>query len=151
MFGLDDPNILMFEREKETSYTWEEVLGKKYPGRVIESSYINLHQGEVILAASLYDMNEMVTIQPKPGSVYILSQSEPFNEEAEINYDKLLNWLELCGIPVYQVHASGHLCPHELKELVSQIEPKKVFIVHSDKPKLAAAYMKDLNIEMVPI
>jgi mRNA degradation ribonuclease J1/J2 len=126
-------------------------LKRQYPGRVTGSNYINLHQGEVILAASFYDMNEMVTIQPKPGSLYILSHGEPFNEEAEINYDKLLNWLELCGTPVYQVHASIHLCPHELKELVSQIEPKKIFIVHSDKPKPAAAYIKDLNIEMVAV
>jgi len=151
LFCLDDPNILMFQREKETSYAWEEVLKKQYPNRVTKSSYINLHQGEVILVASLYDMNEMVIIQPKPGSVYILSQSEPFNEEAEINYDKLLNWLEFCGIPFYQVHASGHLSPHELKEFVSQIKPKKLFIVHSEKPKLAAAYLKDLDIEVVPV
>jgi mRNA degradation ribonuclease J1/J2 len=67
----------------------------------------------------------------------------------EIDHNKLLNWLGSFGIPLYHIHASGHLNPHELRELVSEISPKKVFIMRSDRPKLTASYMRGLNTEMV--
>ena len=94
-------------------------------------------------------MNEMVEIQPEPGSVYILSQSEPFNEEMEIDYNKLLNWLEFCGLPLYQVHASGHIKPVQLKQAIAEINPKKLYPIHTERPKLLETYIKGLKIEVV--
>lgn len=149
LFDLQDPNILIFQREKRRLYEWEQVLVQSYRDRMVESDYVNLHQGEIILVASFFDMNEMVEVQPKPGSVYILSQSEPFNEEMEIDYDKLLNWLEICGLPLYQIHASGHINPEQLKSAISEINPKKVYVIHTERPKLLATYVKDLGIEVV--
>ena len=94
LFGLEDPNILIFQREQKTYYEWEKVLKQNYPDKIVDSYYVNAHQDELLLAASFFDMNEMVEIQPEPGSVYILSQSEPFNEEMEIDYSKLPKLLE---------------------------------------------------------
>jgi len=66
---------------------------------------------------SFYDFNELTTIKPNSGSIYILSQSEPFNEEMELDFTKLKNWLELYGLPLYSVHASGHAQAYELKKI----------------------------------
>ena len=149
LFGLDDPNILVFQREKKRQYEWEKTLQRHYPGKIVNSSYVNAHQEELLLAASFWDMNEMVEIQPEPGSVYILSQSEPFNEEMEIDYNKLLNWLEICGLPLYQVHASGHINPDQLKWAIGEISPKKLYPIHTDRPNLLATYIRDLETEVV--
>jgi mRNA degradation ribonuclease J1/J2 len=62
---------------------------------------------------------------------------------------KLLNWLETCGLPLYQIHASGHINPAELKRAISEINPQKVYVVHCDRPKLLAAYARDLGIETI--
>ncbi len=111
LFGLEDTGLLIFQREKRRLYEWEKVLMNCYPDKMVDSRYVNAHQGELLLVSSFWDMNEMVEVQPEPGSIYILSQSEPFNEQMEIDYSKLLNWLEICGLPLYQVHASGHINP----------------------------------------
>jgi len=149
LFGLDDPNILIFQREKKKQYEWEKALQQHYPDKIVDARYVNAHQGELLLAASFFDMNEMVEVQPEPGSVYILSQSEPFNEEMEIDYNKLLNWLEICGLPLYQVHASGHINPGQLKWAIGEINPRKLYPIHTDRPNLLAAYIRDLKTEVV--
>ena len=149
LFRLEDPGLLIFQREKRSLYEWEKVLIQHYPDKMVNSYYVNSHQDELLLAASFFDMNEMVEVQPEPGSIYILSQSEPFNEEMEIDYNKLLNWLEICGLPMYQVHASGHVNPDQLKWAISEINPRKVYVVHTERPKLLAAYMSDTGIELV--
>ena len=149
LFKLEDPGLLIFQREKKRLYEWEKILMHHYPNKVVDSYYVNAHQGELLLAASFLDMNEMVEVQPEPGSIYILSQSEPFNEQMEIDYNKLLNWLEICGLPLYQVHASGHINPDQLKWAISEINPKKAYIVHTERPKLVVAYIRDLQVEPV--
>jgi ribonuclease J len=149
LFGLDDPNIRIFQREKKRQYEWEKALEQHYPGKVVKAGYVNTHQGELLLAASFLDMNEMVEVQPRPGSVYILSQSEPFNEEMEIDYNKLHNWLEICGLPLYQVHASGHINPDQLKWAINEINPRRLYPIHTDRPNLLAAYIRDLETEVV--
>ena len=149
LFTLEDPGVLIFQREKKRLYEWEKVLWEHYPDKVVDSYYVNAHQDKLLLAASFLDMNEMVEVQPEPGSIYILSQSEPFNEEMEIDYDKLLNWLEICGLPLYQVHASGHINPDELKWAISEINPRKVYVVHTNRPRLLETYISDLKIDVV--
>ncbi len=150
LFRLEDPGLLIFQREKRTLQEWEKVLTRCYPDRMVDAYYVNAHQGEILLAASFWDMNEMVEVQPEPGSIYILSQSEPFSEQMEIDYNKLLNWLEICGLPLYQVHASGHVNPDQLKWAIKEINPKKVFVVHTERPELLATFMGDVKIEVVP-
>jgi|Deesub1362A_J573_1020465.scaffolds.fasta_scaffold00005_96 ribonuclease J len=149
IFRLNDPNILIFQREKRTTYKWEKEVIDNFSDNVATGRDINAMQGEVLLAASFYDMNEMVEILPESGSIYILSQSEPFNEEMEINHEKMLNWLERCGLPLYQVHASGHADPHQLKWAISEIGAKKVFTIHTERPRLMARYMSDLDTEII--
>ena len=149
LFGLEDPNVLIFQREKKGQYEWEKVLKQHYSDKIVDSYYVNAHQDELLLVASFFDMNEMVEVQPESGSVYILSQSEPFNEEMEIDYNKLLNWLEICGLPLYQVHASGHINPVQLKWAIQEINPKKLYPIHTERPKLLATYIRDLKTEVV--
>jgi len=149
LFGLEDPNVLIFQREKRRQYEWEKTLKQHYPDKIVDSYYVNAHQDELLLAASFLDMNEMVEVQPEPGSIYILSQSEPFNEEMEIDYNKLLNWLEICGLPLYQVHASGHINPDELKWAIQEINPGRLYPIHTERPQLLAAYIRDLDTDVV--
>jgi hypothetical protein len=41
-----------------------------------------------------YDFEELVEIQPEAGNCYVLSASEPLNEEMEVDFNKLSNWLD---------------------------------------------------------
>lgn len=154
IFSLDDPDVLIFVKDKKRFYIWEEEVINQYENIIdandLEKNDIEkIEQCNLILTTTFYDMNELITIKPVVGSIYILSQSEPFNEEMEIDFEKLLNWLDLFGIPQYQIHVSGHALPYQLKQAIREINPKKVFLVHTDKPDLYKRFLSDLNIEIV--
>lgn len=61
--------------------------------------------------------------------------SEPFSEE-DIEDEVLHNWLDHFGIQFHQLHASGHLNKEQIGSLISEIEPKKVYPVHTENADL---------------
>lgn len=149
IFSLEDLDILIFTKGKKKLYLWEQEIAGRYGEKIIDAADVERMQHELLLTASFYDMNELIEIKPIPGSTYILSQSEPFNEEMEIDFGKLLNWLVLFGIPQYQIHVSGHALPYQLKWAIKEINAKKVFLVHTERPELYKRFLSDLNIEII--
>jgi ribonuclease J len=68
---------------------------------------------------------------------FILSKSEPFNEEMVFSFDKLLHWLVKYGCKrYYQIHTSGHASPADLRCLVEKANPGIVVPVHTKHPEL---------------
>ena len=140
---LKDPHITVYQRTKKTYYHWEkDILGQ---ASVKTSKDIREMQDKVILASSSYDMNEVLDIQPGPGGAFINSSSEPFNEEMEIDHERFINWLNHFGLPMYQIHSSGHMMPTELRETIGQIQPKRLVPIHTEQPELYRLFVKDLT------
>jgi len=140
---LKDPHIAVYQRAKKTFYHWEkDILGQT---SVKTSKDIREMQDKVILASSSYDMNEVLDIQPGPGGAFINSGSEPFNEEMEIDHERFINWLDHFGLPMYQIHSSGHMMPTELRETIGRIEPKRLVPIHTEQPELYRLFVKDLT------
>jgi ribonuclease J len=102
-------------------------------------------QCNIVLALSFYDFEELVALKPAPGSCFVLSASEPFNEEMEIDYERLINWLSHYGLPQYHVHVSGHILSLQLKKALRPMGAKKVFPVHTENAELFAGFMQDLK------
>ncbi len=140
---LDDENILVFQKEKKRYFRWEREMMDL--GETISPSKASRRQSRIILSMSFFDLNWLVDIDPSPGSCYILSASEPFNEEMEIDFSRLLSWLEHYGLPQYHVHVSGHIMPLHLREALKMIRPKKIIPIHGVYPKLFSRFMRDLD------
>ncbi|MCX8154826.1 MAG: hypothetical protein N3C61_03315, partial [Candidatus Micrarchaeota archaeon] len=119
--------------------TWEKKLMEQF--ETIDCSWVSQHQKEIVLFSTYYDMLEVLDVDPAPGSIFIYSESEPWDEEGEIEFGKLENWLETLGLPLFHVHASGHAGPVELKGIVERVNPKKVIVVHSERPKLLRKFI----------
>jgi ribonuclease J len=79
--------------------------------------------------------NQLIDLKPK-GGVYIHSLSEPFNEEMEISYERMVNWIQFFNMDFVQSHCSGHINGADLKNLLETVKPKKLFPIHTEKPKL---------------
>ena len=116
----------------------EQGLNLPSPKRGEISEYGEEEQGELrrspsgyILLTAFYRWREIQEVRPPPGSVFILSTSEPFEEEAEIEFRRLMNWLNIYGIQATQIHTSGHIFPADLRRLVQLIEPRRLFPVHT--------------------
>ena len=146
---LDDADILIFEKGKKTTSEYEKQISARYGSKIVDSTDVNQMQDKVILAAGFYDFNELIDLAPNSGSIFVMSQSEPFNEEMEIDYKKMGHWLEHYGLPLYQVHASGHAKPHELKNFIATVKPKKAYLIHTASPDLYKRYLGDLGIETI--
>ncbi|MEM2118621.1 MAG: MBL fold metallo-hydrolase [Candidatus Bathyarchaeia archaeon] len=141
--SLDDENMLIFQKTKATSQKWEKQILTKYSEKVVDTANVAKQQCKTILALSFYDFEQLVEIQPDAGSCYVLSASEPFNEEMEIDYEKLVNWLSHYGIPQYHVHVSGHIMPIQLKEALQTINADKIFPIHTEHAALFSKFMRD--------
>lgn len=148
--ALDDSSILIFRKSKKTAYKWENQLVERFSGqsKVFDVFEASKQQCKMVLALSFYDFEELVALKPAPGSCFILSASEPFNEEMEIDYERLVNWLRHYGLPQYHVHVSGHIMPLRLKAALKTIGAKKVFPVHTESADLFAGFMRDLKSQV---
>jgi ribonuclease J len=89
-----------------------------------------------------------VPLQPAAGSCYVLSTSEPFNEEMEIDYERLVNWMRHYGLPQYHVHVSGHMMPLRLKSTLKDINAKQIFPIHTEAADLFARFVRDLKSQV---
>lgn len=147
--NLDDKTLLIFKKSKKRYDKWEqEVLNL---GKVVESSDISRIQSKTILVAGLYDFGELVQVDPTPGSCFVHSMSEPFDEEMEIDFEKLSNWLKHYGLPHYHIHTSGHIMPMQLRQTLKEIGGEKVYPIHTETPELFRRFMNDLDSKFITV
>ena len=139
----NDNHIAVYQRTKKVYYHWEkDILGAT---NAKTSKDIREAQDRMILASTAYDMNEVLDIKPGPGGAFINSSSEPFNEEMEIDHDRFINWLDHFGLPMYQIHSSGHMMPTELRETIGTVKSKRLLPIHTEQPELYKLFVKDLT------
>lgn len=134
-----DPFIILDEENRRNRWEREEIQKYKNTKTILEIGKI---QNKVIYVLSQFDLNDLVDIKPGAGSIYIYSSSEPFTEEGEIDFERLKNWLASYGLPLYQIHASGHIMPHELREILKELKPKKLIPVHTEYPEAFKKYFE---------
>jgi len=110
-------------------------------------SHKELHQNpdQYIACFSFYDMKHLLDIKPA-GGIYIYSSCEAFDEEMEIDFRRLWQWIRRFGFeargfsldekdkPVFdsRYHASGHASREDLAWVIDQVDPDLVIPVHTD-------------------
>ena len=148
--ALEDDGLLVFRKSKKRYDKWENQLIERLEGedKVFDVFEVSKKQCNVVLAVSFYDFEELNSIQPTAGSCYVLSASEPFNEEMEIDYERLVNWLSHYGLPQYHVHVSGHMMPMQLKSALKTMGAKQVFPVHTENPQLCKRFMSNIGSQI---
>jgi ribonuclease J len=72
----------------------------------------------------------------------ILMITEPTNEEAIFDMEKLIRWLSLYRLQPYTVRVSGHYHPYQLKTIIQIIKPKEVMPIHTLYPEYLHALSK---------
>jgi ribonuclease J len=103
-----------------------------------------------IVCTSFYGEKEVRELTPPSSSLYILSSSEPFEEEREIDFHRLQNWLNIYGVPMYQIHSSGHIFPLDLRHVVQKLKPKIIFPVHTLHSNAFMKLVDDLACVYLP-
>lgn len=87
-----------------------------------------------IFRCDFFELKELIDIKPENG-IYIRSVTEPFDEEMEIDYRRVKNWLDHFNLQLIddKVHASGHASGPEILNMIREIEPDKVYPIHTEK------------------
>jgi ribonuclease J len=125
---------------------WEqEVVQANYEERYVDHKAIRNNPGNYILCFSFFDMKHLLDIKPNGGN-YIYSSCEAFNEEMEIDFRRLWQWLKRfninsCGFcldekgdPIFQkrYHASGHASGEDIRWAIEQIDPDYIVPIHTE-------------------
>jgi len=145
--SIEDQDILIFRKEKKRYFGWE--MEAMSLGRTVDSREVAERQREIVFACTFHDLTELTEIRPDAGSCYIVSTSEPFNEEMEIDFNRLTNWLEHYGLPQFHVHVSGHITPLHLRKSLMVMAPRTIFPIHGAHPELFRRFMRDIESRII--
>ncbi len=86
--------------------------------------------------------------KPIPGT-YVYGKAEPFKEEMELSFNRLLKWIELCGLKLEYAHTSGHMYQRDIERLISEVEPTLVVPIHTEYPELFARWSRNVHIPLI--
>lgn len=145
---------------------WMRNLYDEYQNKIVLAGDVSSAQGQFVLCFSFFDLNELPSIRPQPGSLYVYSSSEPHDEEQEIDFRRLHNWLEHFqfrgfGLPIesggeWQIpddekglHASGHACGPDLLHIARKIKPQVLIPVHSEHPDFYTEHLRGSGIRVI--
>jgi ribonuclease J len=137
----NDPNLAFLKPKRLTGtyinddYTDTYIKKRLHYTNILTAADIRKNPSKYMIVLNFWYFSDLVDLQPKNG-LYIHSLSEPFNEEMEISYDRMRNWLTHFNINYFQSHCSGHINGDDLKELIKTINPKKLYPIHTEYPGL---------------
>ena len=146
--------------------SWLRNIYRDYSSKIVLAKDVSSKQGDFILCFSFWDLNELPSIQPRAGSLYVFSSSEPHNEEQEMDFRRLHHWLKRFGLrgfglPVERngeweipeeekgLHASGHACGPDLLRVAREIHPEVLIPVHSEKPEFYVDNLSNSGINII--
>ena len=143
-----DENILLLKPKRLTGtyidedyHDWYIKKRLNYPN-IITAEEIAKKPDKYMVVLNFWYFNQLVDLKPYNGK-YIHSLSEPFNEEMEISYDRMVNWINLYKMYFIQSHCSGHISGFDLFEMIKNIKAKRIYPVHTEHPEM----FKKLNIK----
>ncbi len=156
--GLKKPNIATaaeirwFDGEKKRMSKYEKLLRegdlpiKNLDDRSVTVKDLHKHPEKFVFCSSFGSISAIQRVKPAESGIYLLSASEPFNEESEISFDKLLSWLALSGLAMYTAHCSGHIHPIQLCQTLQEMQPKQIVPIHTENPELFKKFIKSTGI-----
>ena len=136
---FNDPHMRVYRRDlvKPRRGLFEPTFLQEHArsDRIVDSDYVGKHQREVIFHTDFNFLTELIDVKPSPGSLFIRSKSEPF-EEDDAEEAVLDNWKKWFRLDSHEAHASGHASMDEIFSIVEHVAPKMVIPVHTQHPKM---------------
>lgn len=136
-----DKNIIILKPKRLTGTYSDEDYADKYIKKRLDYKNIKTAEEirqkpqEYILVLNFWYLNTLIDLKPDKG-MYVHSLSEPFNEEMEISYERMVNWIKHFDMNFIQSHCSGHINGYDLKEIIKKIKPKELFPIHTEHPDM---------------
>jgi len=142
--NYDDENIVIFKGKyrsgtySDSDYYGENRVFATQPNAKTAAE-ISANPDKYFCALGFFAFTSLIDMKLKPGTVYIHSSSEPYNEEKIFSEKRLNHWLEKFSMEKHQIHCSGHAKGEDLLAMVKDIDAKMLFPIHTEEPQ---AYKK---------
>jgi len=114
------------------------------PHAVLDSD-VREDQGRYVLFLNFFHLQALIDLRPAPGSIFIRSMVEPFDDDMALDEERVRNWMRRFGLEVHQCHASGHASGPDLERMVRSIAPRVVVPVHTEHPDAFKAMHADVR------
>jgi ribonuclease J len=163
-----DDNMVIYQKTTASPYPdfWQRNIYEEYQDKIVLAEDVSSAQEQFILCFSFFDLNELPSIRPQAGGLYVYSSSEPHDEEQEIDFRRLHEWIRHFefngfGLPVERndgwhipeaekgLHASGHACGPDLLWLAQEIKPEFLIPVHCEHPDFYLNHLSSTNISVI--
>lgn len=96
---------------------------------------IRYNPQEYIFTCDFFELKELIDIKPEQG-IYLWSKTEPFTEEMEIDWRRVQNWMNHFHLELISrgLHGSGHARGEEILEMIREMNPDRVYPIHTEAP-----------------
>ena len=81
--------------------------------------------------------------------VFISSYLDSYTEEYINDNYSISQRLMKFGIPCYQIHASGHVMPHDLYNFIIDVKPTILIPIHTERAEFFNNLFRNLEIEVL--
>ncbi|MGQ4892771.1 MAG: MBL fold metallo-hydrolase [Candidatus Njordarchaeia archaeon] len=134
---VSDNSILILDEEKKRVPKGVKEFMQSLPEeKIVKPADVDKEPYTYIAVKTIYSASELRNLKPPKGTIYILSASEPVDEEREISFERIMNWMEHMGIATFHIHASGHATPLDIRDLIDAASPQTVIPIHTLRPNL---------------
>lgn len=155
---IDSPDIRIYNEYSGSTSKWKSQTLESYDHLCVTPDQVQANQDKFICCLSFWDVNELPYIRPVPGSVWISSNCEAFNEEKQIDERRLKNWLKHFDIEFIggdtghnsPFHVSGHASQGDLMDIVQTVRPKMLIPVHTTRPDIYVEKVSNVCEVRVP-
>jgi ribonuclease J len=144
------PSLRFFLRPRLSQDTWLREFTNRHRQRMVAAADVQRDPGRYLLAFSFFDLVDLLDVEPENGA-YVYSSSEAYGEDSRVDFWRLWNWLQRLRMRPYGFrwegsdargrpefgggfHASGHIHPQDLLELIRAVRPRYVVPVHTEDP-----------------
>jgi ribonuclease J len=144
---LPSSELHPYHTERDYNKSWQKEFLKL--DNVINYKNLQDDPEDYIFGCDFFELKELIDIKPEKG-IYIYSKTEPFNEEMEIDFQQVENWINYFNLQLITdgMHGSGHANGVELLDMLREISPEKVYPIHTEKKEMFSVLSED-GIEVV--
>lgn len=149
--NYDDNNIVVYKpKQGSGTYADGDYYGDdaKFAGmpNARTAAEISKNPGRYLCAFGYFGFAALIDMKPPPGSLYIHSASEPYNEEMLLSQERVDNWLDRFGMQRHQIHCSGHAKGGDLFNVVKEIDSQMLFPIHTQHPEIFVRATRKMTI-----
>jgi ribonuclease J len=141
----DDDSICVLQEPKAVVPQWERTVEAHHGARCVSAAEIRRDPAAYVVCLSFWDVPNLIDLEPD-GGIYLYSSTEAINEEMSLDHQRLENWIgyfrlePVGGLPGVVTegknrgyHSSGHISGRELEEVISEINPRLIVPVHTQR------------------